>query len=277
MGGAGGRPAGDGPVTGGAPREWDAAAYHRLSDPQTGWGRRVMQRLRLNGDEHVLDAGCGTGRLTAELAAAVPEGTVLAVDASVRMVEEARRTLADLGPRVRVRVADLLDLTLEEPVDVVFSTAVFHHVPDHPRLFRVLLACLRPGGRLVAQCGGGPNLAAVRAMAAAAADDDPRLAPLRGWPGPWEFADAATAAARLRAAGFTGVRTSVEAAPVDLGDAERFRDHTCAVTLRSHLARLGDDDARDALLDAVTARSARSEQPFTLDHWRLNLEGARPG
>lgn len=264
-------------MTGDAPREWDAAAYHRLSDPQLEWGRAVLRRARLRGDEDVLDAGCGSGRLTAELAAAVPDGSVLAVDASVRMVEAARRTLADLAPRVRVRVADLLDLVVDDPVDVVFSAAVFHHVPDHPRLFRVLLASLRPGGRLVAQCGGGANLAAVRAMAAEAAAGDPRLAVLRGWPGPWEFADATTAAARLRAAGFTAVRAWVEPAPVDLGDADRFRDHTRTVTLRGHLARLGDDAAREALLDAVTARSAAADPPFTLDHWRLNLEGTRPG
>ncbi|MCC6830949.1 MAG: methyltransferase domain-containing protein [Thermoleophilia bacterium] len=264
-------------MSGGPPREWDAAAYHRLADAQTGWGLRVLQRVHFGGDEDVLDAGCGSGRLTRELAAAVPDGTVLAVDASVQMVEEARRNLADLAPRVRVGVADLLDLVLDDPVDVVFSAAVFHHVPDHPRLFRVLLACLRPGGRLVAQCGGGANLAAIREMVAVAAAEDPRLAPLRGWPGPWEFSDAPTAAARLRAAGFTGVRTWVEAAPVDLGDAARFREYTRTVTLRSHLARLGDDDARDALLDAVAGLSARAEHPFTLDHWRLNLEGTRPG
>ncbi|MFN8123467.1 MAG: methyltransferase domain-containing protein [Thermoleophilia bacterium] len=264
-------------MSGGSPREWDAAAYHRLSDPQFGWGLRVLHRLRARGDEDVLDAGCGSGRLTAELAAAVPDGTVLAVDASVRMAEEARRNLAHLAPRVRVAVADLLDLVLDDPVDVVFSTAVFHHIPDHPRLFRVLLACLRPGGRLVAQCGGGPNLAGVRAMVADAAGEDDRLAALRGWPGPWEFADAATTAARLRGAGFAGVRTWVEPAPVDLGDAGRFREYTRTVTLRAHLARLGDDAARDALLDAVTARSGRAEAPFTLDHWRLNLEGVRPG
>jgi trans-aconitate 2-methyltransferase len=193
------------------------------------------------------------------------------------MVEEARRTLAALGPRVRVRVADLLDLVVETPVDLVFSSAVFHHVPDHPRLFGVLLACLRPGGRLVAQCGGGANLAAVRGMAADAAAVDTRFTPLRGWPGPWEFADAVTAAARLRAVGFTGVRTWVEPAPVDLGDAAHFREYARTVTLRGHLARLGDDDAREALLDAVTARSAASDAPFRLDHWRLNLEGTRPG
>lgn len=261
----------------GSPREWDAAAYHRLSDPQLAWGRRVLERLRPRGDEDVLDAGCGTGRLTAELAAAVPDGTVLAVDASVAMVEEARRTLAHLAPRVRVRVADLRDIVLPEPVDLVVSTAVFHHIPDHPRLFGALLACLRPGGRLVAQCGGGPNLAGVRELVRRAAQDDPRLAALRGWPGPWEFADAPTAAGRLRGAGFVRVRTSVEAAPVPLGGPERFHDHLRAVTLRSHLARLGDDTARAALLDAVTALSAECDPPFTLDHWRLNLEGIRPG
>jgi trans-aconitate methyltransferase len=262
-------------VTGGR-SEWDAETYHRISGPQLGWGRGVLQRLRARGDEAVLDAGCGSGRLTAELAAMVPGGTVLAVDASVRMAEAARRHLAPLGDRVRVRVADLLELRLPEPVDLVFSAAVFHHIHDHQRLFAALLRCLRPGGRLVAQCGGGPNLAGLRDIVRRAVEADPPLAALRDWPGPWEFADAPTTAARLRGAGFTAVRTWVAASPVRLGDAERMRTHLRTVTLRSHLARLPDDAARDRLIEAVIALSAADADPFTLDHWRLDIEATRP-
>ncbi len=257
-------------------REWDAETYHRISEPQLEWGRRVLPRLRAHGDESVLDAGCGSGRLTAELAAVVPDGTVLAVDASVRMVEAARRHLAPLGDRVRVEVADLLELRIPEPVDLVFSAAVFHHIHDHQALFAAMLRCMRPGGRLVAQCGGGPNLAGIRGIVQRAARTSPRLAALEDWPGPWEFADAPTTAARLRGAGFRAVRTWVEASPVRLGDADRMRAHLRTVTLRSHLARLPDDAAREALLEAVIALSAGDAEPFTLDHWRLNIEAVRP-
>jgi len=258
------------------PREWDAHAYHRLGDPQLGWGLRVLERLPLRGDETVLDAGCGSGRLTAHLLARLPRGHVVAVDASAAMLDRARDHLAGEAGRVTLVQADLVSLRLPAPVEGVFSNAVLHHVTDHPAVFRALHDALRPGGRLVAQCGGGPNLARIRGHVAEAAAGDARLAPLRGWPGPWEFADAPTAHARLVAAGFTDVVTAVVPAPVPLGDAHAMGEHLRAITLRSHLARLADDAARAALVDAVLARAAADDPPFTLDHWRLDLDGRRP-
>ena len=264
-------------MTGSAPREWDADAYHRLAEHQRAWGRAVLARLPLGGDETVLDAGCGTGRVTELLLARLPRGRVVAVDASRAMLRAAR---AHLLPRWRGRVdflfADLAALRLAAPVDAVFSNAVFHHVPDHPALFPALHAALRPGGRLVAQCGGGPNLVALRAHVAAVAAGDARLAALRGWPGPWEFADAPTTRARLSAAGFVPLGVSVTAAPVTLASPEVLAAHLRAVTLRSHLAVIGDAAARDALVAGVVARCMDDEPPLTLDHWRLDIDALRP-
>ena len=108
----------------------------------------------------MLDAGCGPGELTAELAARVPDGRVYAVDGSPRMAQLARERL---GERATVWVSDLLELEAPEPVDLVFSAATFHWIADHGRLFERLRAALKPGGRLVAQCGGAGNVAAIRA------------------------------------------------------------------------------------------------------------------
>ena len=113
--------------------------------------RDVLDRLELRGDERVLDAGCGTGRVTAALVERLPRGEVVAVDGSPAMVAQARERLGD---RADVRVADLLELELERPVDAILSTATFHWIADHERLFARLLGVLVPGGRLVAQCGG---------------------------------------------------------------------------------------------------------------------------
>ena len=79
------------------PREWDASSYDRMSDPQLAMARDVIDRLDLRGDERVLDAGCGTGRVTEVLAQRVPDGGVIAVDGSAAMVEQTR------GPRDRRR------------------------------------------------------------------------------------------------------------------------------------------------------------------------------
>ena len=126
-----------------SPREWDAATYDRTSLPQETWGREVVERLDLRGDERVLDAGCGTGRVTAFLVERLPRGEVVAVDGSEAMVAETRRRLGD---RVEAFASDLLELELDRPVDAVLSTATFHWIADHDALFARLHGVLKPGG-----------------------------------------------------------------------------------------------------------------------------------
>src|SRR3954447_1277792 len=155
-------------------RSWDGAEYDRLSTPMERLGREVLERLELRGDETLLDAGCGSGRLTELLLERLPEGRVIAVDLSPSMIEAARERLGD---RADLRVADLVGLDLGgETVDVVFSTATFHWIADHDALFASLRAVLRPGGRLVAQCGGGGNISSVHAAPRAGADHPPPAA-----------------------------------------------------------------------------------------------------
>ena len=106
--------------------DWDARAYHELSEPQLAWGRRVLAGIGLRGDETVLDVGCGTGRLTAELIECLPRGRVVALDVSASMLQVAQAALASrFGRRVRFVRADAASLPLKEAADLVFSTATF--------------------------------------------------------------------------------------------------------------------------------------------------------
>jgi trans-aconitate methyltransferase len=256
--------------------EWDARTYHRVSQPQVGWGERVLDRLVLSGDETVLDAGCGTGRLTAELLERLPRGQVIALDRSQNMLEAAQ---AHLLPRFAGRVSflrsDLAELALHGVADVVFSTATLHWVRDHPRLFRALYRALKPGGYLLAQCGGGPNLAHVLE----GASDIMAIAPFAqyfgGWSGAWLFADPETTAIRLREAGFIDIETGLEAAPVVLSSAEEYRSFLATAVFRLHLERL-PEDLRNSFLDRLVNVGSQDDPPFGLDYWRLNLTGRRP-
>ena len=141
-------------------------------------GREVLGRMQLRGDEVVLDAGCGSGRITQALLERLPRGRVVAVDASPSMVDAARERLGDAA---EVRLADLLELELEEPVDAVISTATFHWIADHDHLFRRLRAALRPGGQLVAQCGGEGNIDVLRSHASSIVARDPYAEHFRDW------------------------------------------------------------------------------------------------
>ncbi|HEY6379761.1 MAG TPA: class I SAM-dependent methyltransferase, partial [Candidatus Dormibacteraeota bacterium] len=184
------------------PAEWDASTYHRVSVPQLRWGSAVLGGVELRGDELAVDAGCGTGRLTERLLARLPRGRVIGIDRSLAMVVHARRHLTALGTRFSAVQADLCDVPVgSAAVDLVFSTATFHWITDHDRLFGEVARVLRGGGRLVAQCGGVGNVERVHAWARQAMAL-PGLAPsFAGWVDPWKFATADECERRLRAAG----------------------------------------------------------------------------
>lgn len=255
-------------------REWNSAVYHRLSGPQVSWGKKVLSRLKLRGDETVLDAGCGTGRLTGELLEALPRGRVVAVDLSQNMLQSAREHLSgDVGTRLSLVACDLLHVPLRRAFDVVVSTAAFHWVLDHDRLFRNLHEILIPGGRLEAQCGGGPNIARLRQRANTLAAT-PEFSPyFEGFHEPWFFEDAEGAAKRLTNAGFVEVETSIEAAPTILDDASHYHEFVRNIILRRHLENIPSEKERNQFMADLTEQAAADDPPFLVDYWRLNLRG----
>lgn len=258
-------------------REWNSSVYHRLSGPQVSWGKKVLSRLRLRGDEVVLDAGCGTGRLTAELLDALPRGRVVGLDLSQNMLNSAREHLRDeFGSRVNLVAAHFLYLPFERAFDGIVSTAAFHWVLDHDRLFLNLRRALVPGGWLEAQCGGGPNIAALRKRADALAATPKFAAFFAGFREPWFYQDAEGAADCLRRAGFVSVETSVEAAPTVLEGPEHYTEFVRNIILRRHLEQIPTEDLRGEFMARMTEMAAGDDPPFMLDYWRLNLRGRVP-
>jgi trans-aconitate 2-methyltransferase len=245
---------------------WDAERYHRVSGPMEEMGLGVLHRLDLRGDETVLDAGCGSGRVTAHLVERLPRGRVIAVDLSEGMVAETRRTL---GGRADVRRADLLELHLAEPVDAILSTATFHWILDHDRLFAQLFGALRPGGRLVAQCGGHGNIARVLAAAAEVASRPAFATSFHGWSRPSYFATAEETEARLERAGFAEIRCWLANNPIQPDDPA---DYLQTIVLRDHLSRLPGELERP-FVDGVLALLG---EPVVFDYVRLNIDASRP-
>ena len=249
-----------------SPRDWDAATYQRLSAPLEAMGRDVLWRLRLDGDETVLDAGCGTGRVTAVLAERLPRGRVIAVDGSPAMVAEAKKRLPD---SVDVQEQDLLELHVDEPVDAIVSTATFHWIGDHDRLFAQLARALKPGGRLVAQCGGEGNVAAVKQAGFELATREPFAEHLDGWSGDWNFQSPEATEHRLEQAGYTDVWTWETRVAVDVDDVAGYLGAIC---LGSFLERL-PEELHDEFIDAAVAILGA---PLTIDYVRLNVLARMP-
>ncbi len=242
-------------------RDWDAATYDRVSDIQLGWALEQLSRLALRGDEVVLDAGCGSGRVTALLVDMAPRGHVYGADVAPSMAAHAAQAL---GERATIICQDLLALELPEPVDVIFSNATFHWVLDHDALFASLYRMLKPSGRLLAQCGGRGNIDYFRASADAVAREQPFAEHFERWQQPWNYATAEQTEARLRAAGFQDVSCWLEPKPVTPAEPRAFIQTVCLVR---HLDPL-PQDLREQFVDAVLARLP---SPLVLDYVRLNL------
>ena len=256
--------------------EWNAESYHKVSGPQTSWGQKVLDRLTVDGDERAIDAGCGSGRLTGELMERLPAGRLIAIDRSWNMLMTARANLRPvLGSRVSFVQVSLPDLPFAGWADLVFSTATFHWIKDHPALFAGIRRALRPGGRLHAQCGGGPNLRRAHELAEQIMHADPFVPFFGDWPGPWEFASADVTADRLKAAGFVDVETNLEAAPTTLASEADYQEFVTTVIYHPHLERLPDAQLKQAFIDRVTALAAKEPVPFTLDYWRLNMQARK--
>lgn len=244
------------------PRDWDARTYDRVADPMTRWGSTVLDRLPLAGDERVLDAGCGSGRVTELLAAHLPRGRVVALDGSPAMIDAARERLAPFGERIEFAVADLgRPLPLTEPVDAILSTATFHWVPDHDALFASLAAVLRPGGWLVAQCGGAGNIASIQRVLATIGD---------GWLGPVHFEAPMATVSRLDAAGFVDIECWLTDEPTRFEPGEPLETYLRTVVLGAHLERLPAGE-RDGFVRTV---AERLPEPV-IDYVRLNIVARR--
>jgi trans-aconitate 2-methyltransferase len=241
------------------PRDWDAAEYDRLPIPMTGWGLAVLDRLTLRGDERVLDAGCGTGQVTQALLARLPHGEIVALDGSRSMIEAARERLGE--QRVSYLEHDLLDPIPLEPVDVIVSTATFHWIRDHDRLFANLAQVLRPGGTLEAQCGGRGNIASiealVRSMGHGEAFDAKR------------FPEPGGTARRLERAGFVDVRCWLHEEPTLL-PADALERYLATVCLGGVTASMTPSDS-----DALVRRVADAMPEPLIDYVRLDISARR--
>lgn len=242
-------------------REWDAGTYSRVALPHHDWATVVLDRLQLAGDETVLDAGCGTGTVTEQLLKRLPGGRVVALDGSIRMLEEARRRLSDHLDRVSLVHADLSRPLPVEPVDAVVSSATFHWIADHRALFTYLAGVLRPGGRLSAQCGGAGNGGPLQRVIHEVRPD---------LPDPWHFATAEEAEANLTATGFVDVHTWLTPAPAPLPTAD-VKAYLRTVVLGAHLAHLPDVE-HDSFVRAVAERLPGPE----IHYVRLNLVARVP-
>ncbi len=252
------------------PRDWDGQSYDRISGPMERLGLEVLDRLPLAGDETVLDAGCGSGRVTQALIDRLPQGQVIGVDGSAAMIDVARERLP-AGTELLVQDLAALDLGPGRTVDAILSTATFHWIPDHDALFAALARALRPGGRLEAQCGGHGNAARVNAAGQTVGAREPYAPYLGGWTGPWNFSTPQDAERRLAAAGFTEIQVGLVPRPVR---PEEPLEYLRTIMFGAHLERL-PAALHEPFVHDVAAALREQDDRVTIDYVRLNLSAVR--
>jgi trans-aconitate 2-methyltransferase len=255
--------------------DWNPEEYHRLSEPQYERGRKMLKVLALRGDERILDAGCGTGRVTAELAERLPDGQVIAVDVSKKMLAKAKEYLQPkYGARVTFLQADMSELPMIESVDGIFSSAAIHWVTDHRKLFRSFFMALRKKGWLMAQCSGGGNLARVMHAVSRLMEREPYQKFFAEWHDPRQYVDERTTADRLRVAGFEDVEVSLQEAPVVMKSREEYIEYLRMMTLHRHVALLPSELSEQFLNEL--ADDAEKQGGYLLDYLRLNMRAIKP-
>jgi trans-aconitate 2-methyltransferase len=242
--------------------EWDAATYDSLDLPHKRWGRDALERLRLKGDETVLELGCGSGRDTERLLAALPHGRVVALDGSKQMLEQLHARLGDGDGRLQALHRDLRKpFDLDGRFDAVVSVATLHWLPDHEHVFAELARVVRPGGRLVIEAGGHGNITEFLQAVGGDHADGSRY---------WNFANAPDTRERLRDAGFEEIAVRLVADEARLEDRMQLEAFVATVMLAAALREVPGDQ-RAAFVSGVCDRLPA----LAIDFVRLQIEANR--
>ncbi|OPY77436.1 MAG: Trans-aconitate 2-methyltransferase [Syntrophorhabdus sp. PtaU1.Bin153] len=186
---------------------WDAEDYYKNSSEQQKWGFELLDKLSLKGNERVLDLGCGDGRITAQIARRVAQGSVLGFDKSERMVAFARSHFPeDHFPNLTFSIKDARDMDFNQEFDVVFSNAVLHWIHEPMVVLRGIKRSLKPGGRVIAQMGGKGNAAEILSVLDSIVTRKEWSGYFTGLTAPYAFCDAAEYSKWLGQAGLTVMR-----------------------------------------------------------------------
>jgi trans-aconitate 2-methyltransferase len=254
---------------------WDAETYDAISSIQEAWGRQVVERRIWQGNETVMDAGCGTGRLTKVLAQRVPAGIVYAVDIDCNMIKVATRNVKDAG-NIKFLESDISTAILPVKVDVIFSNAAIHWILDHRKLFENFWRILDNNGEIMIQCGGHGNLSRIISIIDDIAKYDEFKSYFRNWKESWYFAKPEDTSRLLQDIGFRDVGAYL------MEDSATFANRNCfalfakTVVMKPYLARLPDpqkDQFLKLFLDEIETR--HKSVSWVMDYMRLNIRAVK--
>jgi len=255
---------------------WDAEVYDKIGTPMRGWAQKVIEDLGLRGHETILDAGCGSGSVTFDLLERLPNGKIYALDSSPQMIEQLSKSVAERGiTNVVAMHAGLTDFALPAQVDVVFSNAVFHWIPDDDGLFGSLYRATKPGGRLRAQCGGHSNIARLMDATRDVERLEPYAEHLAGAAEPRKYRTPDQLREAMERNGWTDVKADLFESPVVFDSVDSAVLYLKTIILQQQAAALPEDLGEPFLRDVIAEVVRRHGDPFVADYVRLDIWAQR--
>jgi trans-aconitate methyltransferase len=261
---------------------WDASTYHRISDAQESWGHETIEYRKWKGNETVLDAGCGSGRLTKILSIKVPHGKVIAVDSDLSMVRLAKENLVKFS-NIEFTHMDISEIKLEEKVDVVFSNAVLHWILNHKKVFERFCQILNRDGQLLIQCGGYGNLAKTLSILNKVSkskefynyfcnNKDENI-----WNQTWYFAKKEDTEKILKEIGFRNIQVFIENKEPKFRNKEEYFLFIKTIVLIPYLKYLPNDLLKDKFAKSVVEEieTNAKELQWKLDFVRQNINAIK--
>lgn len=270
---------------------WDAQTYDEVSRViQYQWGQQVLKWRKWNGNEIIMDAGCGSGLLTKLLAKKVPRGKVYAVDIDVNMIRQAKMNLEDLQ-NVEIILADFTKVKLDRELDVIFSNAALHWVHDHTQVFQHFWKILKCNSlentELLIQCGGHGNLRRTLTVLREIIESNEFREYFANMDKPWYFAKPADTSNLLKRIGFinTKINTKVNLHNdrINLANRKLYSRFVKTVIMKPFLERLTEEKIKNRYLDLFlnkvesdSSNSNASQTTWSLDYVRLNIIAEKP-
>lgn len=255
--------------------DFDGRKYEKLSRPQQDWGSKVMNELELQGDEHILDLGCGNGLLTARLAERVPDGKVVGLDSSLSMLKQAEK---HRNGNMEFRLLDMESMEIHDKFDVVFSNAALHWVKGHGHLLKRIHDCLRINGIMRVQFAGEGNCLNLNGVLMDAISSPEFESAFRSFEWPWYMPAASEYEQLLSSAGFEEYRVWIEKADRNFPDEESFTGWIEQPGLVPFLSFLPDEKAqpfRDLVVGGAKKVAAQPDGTYFEYFRRLNVYAVR--
>jgi trans-aconitate methyltransferase len=199
---------------------WDAKDYADHSKSQQQWGRELIKKLDLKGDEHILDIGCGDGKITVEIAKCVSDGQVIGIDSSEEMISLATQKFPNNEyPNLHFKLLAAQDIDYQNKFDIVFSNAVLHWIKEHESLIKKIYASLKSQGRVLLQMGGKGNASDIIKLLSELIQKDPWHIYFQDFNTPYYFYSPDDYETWIRKSGF--MKSRVELIPKDMIHSDR--------------------------------------------------------